>query len=88
MRPLRKLEVWLGKTSILGPIRMLGTNHNSIALTAVTPCQSVLPGFGKGLFRPYLKKSASQCYCYRYQIFGKGLFRPHLKKSAMKQNAH
>jgi len=57
MRPFGKLEVWFGKTCILGPLRerCRGPIRNSVALTAVTPCQSVFPGFEKGFFRPYSK---------------------------------
>jgi len=56
--PLGKLNVWFGKTCVLGPLQeeCWGPIIIYVALTAVPPCQSVFPGFGKVCFLPYLKK--------------------------------
>jgi len=52
------LEVWFGNSCILGLLRegCWGPIRNNVALTSVTPCQSVFPGFEKGFVCPYLKK--------------------------------
>jgi len=60
MKLFEKLEIWFGKTCILAPLQKgcWGPIRKSVALTDVTLCRSVFPGFEKKrFFRAYFKKS-------------------------------